>query len=379
MAIVDLTRWVAAGAGLLACVASLGQTQVPHEFESGQPARASEVNENFAALASAIDSNTTASDANAAAIQQLVDAVANESAAVLTLTSADSCTISEPGHYILDRDWYFGSSEETCVSGAGDGESTYVHITATSVLLDLRGYSLIGPVGSGIVVLQSDGSDVVIKDGKILGGQNSDADGNAIVSLGSNNHIRNIESNDVSLGGPGSSLSESIINGHVAIRAAGLLVENTLVRPAEDQDPFSCIAVSSSARNSIIRNNHCRPGQGGGIYVSGDESLVEGNVILEEATTSFDGPEYGILVNADDVMVLRNILLSTGVQQGPAAIMVNGARNIVDSNLVSPQGYVDGIDIPGAGNYIGANRVSVSGTPYVDTADDVDWGGNVSF
>jgi hypothetical protein len=37
----------------------LAQTQVPHAFQSGQPARASEVNENFDALEAVIDQNTT--------------------------------------------------------------------------------------------------------------------------------------------------------------------------------------------------------------------------------------------------------------------------------------------------------------------------------
>ena len=374
-----MKSWFLFGVCHLACGAAIAQTNVPHEFESGQPARASEVNENFSALASAIDSNRMSSDANSLALQQLMSVTSNESAVVLSLTSDDSCTISEPGHYILDRDWNLGISQATCFAGAGDGESMYVHVTASSVLFDLRGYSLTGPTGPGVVILQADGSDVVVRNGKILGGQNSAADGNAIVSQGANNHFWNVESNDVSLGGQGGSLTASVVNGHVGIRAPNFLVENTSVVPADDEDPFSCIEVSSSASKAIVRNNRCRPGLGGGIYVSGDGSLVEGNIILEEATASFDGPEYGIQVSANEVMVVRNILLSTGAQQGSTAIVVSGTTNIIDSNLVSPMGYTDGIEVPGAGNFVGGNRVGVSGTPYMGTADDVDWGGNVSF
>ena len=40
--------------------AANAQTQVPHDFQAGQPARASEVNENFEALESAIEQNATA-------------------------------------------------------------------------------------------------------------------------------------------------------------------------------------------------------------------------------------------------------------------------------------------------------------------------------
>ena len=43
---------------------AFGQTQVPHTFVSGQPARAAEVNENFDTLEAAVDQN-------AAAIQQI--------------------------------------------------------------------------------------------------------------------------------------------------------------------------------------------------------------------------------------------------------------------------------------------------------------------
>jgi len=48
----------------LACANAIAQTSVPHDFQSGQPARASEVNENFDALETAIDQN-------AAEIQQI--------------------------------------------------------------------------------------------------------------------------------------------------------------------------------------------------------------------------------------------------------------------------------------------------------------------
>ena len=53
--------------GFIALIVStslFAQTQVPNEFQSGQPARAAEVNENFSTLESAIDQN-------AATIQQI--------------------------------------------------------------------------------------------------------------------------------------------------------------------------------------------------------------------------------------------------------------------------------------------------------------------
>lgn len=51
---------------LFLSVNALGQTQVPHTFQAGQPARAAEVNENFEAMASAID----AADGNSGVLDQ---------------------------------------------------------------------------------------------------------------------------------------------------------------------------------------------------------------------------------------------------------------------------------------------------------------------
>ena len=52
-------RLVTASALLIAAGSSLAQTQVPHAFQSGQPARASEVNDNFSALAGSINEVST--------------------------------------------------------------------------------------------------------------------------------------------------------------------------------------------------------------------------------------------------------------------------------------------------------------------------------
>jgi len=50
---------------------TFAQTQVPHTFSSGQPARAAEVNENFEEVESAIDQNASEIAANASAIAEL--------------------------------------------------------------------------------------------------------------------------------------------------------------------------------------------------------------------------------------------------------------------------------------------------------------------
>ena len=56
---------------LFASGVAFGQTQVPNTFQSGQPARASEVNENFSTLESAVNDNDAAIQGNSDAIASI--------------------------------------------------------------------------------------------------------------------------------------------------------------------------------------------------------------------------------------------------------------------------------------------------------------------
>lgn len=55
----NISRYIALAVAFVASVTAQAQTQVPNEFQSGQPARATEVNENFTTLEGAIDQNTS--------------------------------------------------------------------------------------------------------------------------------------------------------------------------------------------------------------------------------------------------------------------------------------------------------------------------------
>lgn len=77
---------------LMVPVVVFGQTQVPNTFQAGQPARAAEVNENFAAIETAVDdnatdiaSNTTKIDTNATDINADSTAIQDLEARVITL------------------------------------------------------------------------------------------------------------------------------------------------------------------------------------------------------------------------------------------------------------------------------------------------------
>jgi hypothetical protein len=54
-----ISRYIALAVAFVSTATAQAQTQVPNEFQSGQPARATEVNENFTALEGAIDQNTS--------------------------------------------------------------------------------------------------------------------------------------------------------------------------------------------------------------------------------------------------------------------------------------------------------------------------------
>ena len=70
---------------LAASMAANAQTQVPHDFQSGTPARAAEVNANFDTLETAIDANTAAVTANEARIRANENSVQNNALSISQL------------------------------------------------------------------------------------------------------------------------------------------------------------------------------------------------------------------------------------------------------------------------------------------------------
>lgn len=81
--------------GLIASGIAFGQTQVPNTFQSGQPARAAEVNGNFTTLEAASNNNATSISSNAAAIVSNVAAIGNNAAGIASNSSIASSNITE--------------------------------------------------------------------------------------------------------------------------------------------------------------------------------------------------------------------------------------------------------------------------------------------
>ena len=126
----------------LSC-AALAQTEVPHIFESGQPARASEVNENFGSLEEAVNDLVEA-------VRQLEEDAESAGATVLDFTNV-VVEIDQPGFYVLDRDW--------------DLPGLSLVISADRVTVNLRGYEIAG----GNPTVSITGNNVVVRNGRILG------------------------------------------------------------------------------------------------------------------------------------------------------------------------------------------------------------------
>jgi hypothetical protein len=88
----SLMRLLVFAFGVFGLVSAPAQTQVPHEFQAGQPARASEVNANFDALEAAIDAQSTESASNEALLEGLLYRIERLSMAVYGMGREIACS-----------------------------------------------------------------------------------------------------------------------------------------------------------------------------------------------------------------------------------------------------------------------------------------------
>ncbi len=81
------TRFILVAVSLLFALTANAQTQVPNDFQAGTPARAAEVNENFDALESAVDSNALGISTNISDIASSENDIQSLGASMEALTS----------------------------------------------------------------------------------------------------------------------------------------------------------------------------------------------------------------------------------------------------------------------------------------------------
>ena len=89
------------------------QTQVPNEFQAGEPAKASEVNANFDALESAANSNSQKADDNAASVSAVADSLADATLNIAALASSVSGSGNAPDYKFV------GLTSSPIASGGG--------------------------------------------------------------------------------------------------------------------------------------------------------------------------------------------------------------------------------------------------------------------
>lgn len=281
---------------------------------------------------------------------------------VLDLSDPENCTIDSPGHYVLDRTWWFAphnGSYSGEVEPNARCEPAQVRITGSGITLDLRGFSLQGGPSEYFPVLRIDtAAAVTIRDGRLVG---------VFVAIESSvASIRRVTLDGVNLGGaallgnrPVTMMGGSASGDWEAALQVG--ADSRVIGAALGCSESECLSARGS---SLIRDCTLTLNASSGapaIFVTGDDTIVEGNVLA--ASCSGCVPWLGISGNRN--VVARNYS-STGY------ILVNGARNVLEGNI--------GPDIvfETAGNFYGNNRAALPGG-FGGTAGNVDWGGNVTY
>jgi hypothetical protein len=344
-------------ATLLVATTAFAQTEVPHDFESGQPARASEVNENFDALEAGIN-------ANSADIQDLQDAQGSPdpSAPMIFDLEGDWTTpapeIDVPGLYLLGRDLR---------DPDGEIQDPALVISANNVTLDLGGRSLNGYY-LGLLVT---GNNVIVRNGRISGES-------GIESNGARNVFEDlIVSGGISIAGDDSVVRNSRTSANQqyggGIYALG---NNALVEGNRIEGLETGLLVGELAQGARIIDNYleCQTlGFSDCLYVRGDANLIIRNQLfsLDTATINISGSRN---------LVSDNIVLNNK-QPGSTAFTIEGTANIIRSNLVMPTGepWATGILFTQDGNYYGNNQVSALAAFVVGGTTQTDLGGNVQF
>jgi hypothetical protein len=395
----------------------LAQTQVPNEFEAGQPAKADEVNANFDALESAIDQNAAAIDEipagavgpegpqGPAGVQGpagdagpsgpmgptgLPGPAGSQGPAgpegpsgpqgdpgasaenILDFTGLN-VAITTPGYYVLNQDW--------------DLSGLSLVISSDYVTVDLRGHHL----GGGSPTISITGDSVVVRNGRVEGGS-------PIVTIGSRTLLEGLSVRGFGAG---------IVIGEVETSSG---------------DPFSIGGGAAILRNSRVACSNCV-----GVTVRAPRATIAAN----ELGGSNGAVWFDYLFTQDDVhgfprITDNHIWCSTGVclkmaqsrfviagnrlvlgsqiYAGPlvqissyagrftdnsfwgdpqsagwsaTAIQVDGSDNLIQGTFMNGGDVFNGIRFTGSYNSFGDNCLSVWGTNYdLGGLQQNDLGGN---
>jgi len=132
--------------GLAAFAVAHGQTQVPNTFQSGQPARASEVNANFSVIETAVNDNDTRITNNETGIANNSAAISNNAAAIV---AGDATIQSQLGPVVMDGN----DSEIGRLISIGENHWSVEIITQQGFLITLSVGT--GAIGTGTLFFAS--------------------------------------------------------------------------------------------------------------------------------------------------------------------------------------------------------------------------------
>jgi hypothetical protein len=226
--------------------------------------------------------------------------------------------ITEPGHYVLDRDW------DASGLGLAPG-GRLLGISADNVTLDMQGFGLTGAPS----LLEISGNSATVKNGRL------NTTGHAILGGGARSLIDSMQiSGSLDLFGGGVVLANSNINGSMVIER-GVIVRNNLIASGSGT-PWAVRA----SEGSFVVDNQLRCGGTTCVTIDRSNNVVSRNVISSRGTA--------IKVEGSGNQVFDNMVL------------VNTIGWVADVHLEPVYLYLSGdvaIDVAGGGNTIRGNYV----------------------
>ncbi len=278
-------------------------------------------------------------------------------------------SISQPGTYIVTRDFCFGQFAMPPCTANGTG----IDISANDVVVDLNGHTLNMQGSNAIGVRVSTFGatrGIVIKNGRIVGDTSPTSNG---ISTTVTNPVRltiqdvtvrnaigdciNIQSADQvvvernSLEGCANAL---VITG---TRFLGRIVDNSVLDAAGHGLALFGLEGGQVLSNRIKKFSQAS--NANGIWLSdGGKNLVQGNVITASGTTGANS--YGILLDGAPTASSNNVLRENTVTGVPYGIRVHSDENRLERNVVtggSQTGVLIGLVSTGARNILEENQI----------------------
>ena len=268
--------------------------------------------------------------------------------------------ISQPGFYVLDRNWSVGFNNNAAIV-----------ITADDVTLDMQGFE-VTMVGGGI---SSSGSNVTIRNGRVSGR------GTAIAVSGAFTRIQNVrasvdEGKAINLGGSGSVLTDSVASvggggsGGTAVSAgSGTIVRGNFISGLSSA--AIAMGYGATVTDNVVSGCVDEPC----IVVSADNNIIARNRI--DSIEAANGEGLWIVGNHN--IAVENVFRGCG--QRPA-ILVEGQGNTIRENLAPKcEGEVGGVGIAFLrdGNFYGDNTMWATVPFNVGATVQSDLGGNTGF